>query len=232
MSTRITTTTEDDLAWLRLLHLVSPTLPTGAFTYSQGVEWAVECGWVRDVATLGEWASDLMHSSLAQLELPLLARLYRACETGDGEALRYWNNTLIASRETRELREEERNRGRALAALLPALGINISDAWRPLLKGCQLSGFAYAACHWQIPLRAAAQGYLWAWLEGTVLTGIKIIPLGQSAGQSLIAGLTPAIPGVVARGMAVSDAEIGASCTAQAIASCLHETQYTRIYQS
>lgn len=232
MGTVMTTTTDPALARLRLLHLVSPTLPVGAFTYSQGVEWAVECGWVHDEATLKAWLDDLLQGGMTWLELPLLARLYRAAEQVDIEALAVWSHTLLAARETRELRDEEHNRGRALTSLLPELGIPLSAEQRPHFRRCQLAGFAHAAHCWRIPLADAAAGYVWGWLENIVLAGVKIIPLGQSAGQRIIAELTPSIPELVARGLGVADDDIGASATAQAIASSRHETQYTRIYRS
>lgn len=221
-----------DLAQLRLLQLVSPSLPVGAFTYSQGLEWAIECGWVKDEATLSDWLADLLRSSITYLELPLLARLYRASAAGDMEALVYWTRYLVACRETRELRDEERNRGRALASLLPQLGVQVSAEKISWFRRCQMTGFAYAACYWQIPLASAAGGYVWSWLENTTLAGVKIIPLGQTAGQRIIAALTETIPQLVARGLNLPDESIGASCTAQAIASSRHETQYTRIYRS
>jgi urease accessory protein len=228
----VSTTIEPDVARLRLLHLVSPSLPVGAFTYSQGLEWAVECGWVGDEAGLKEWLGCLMHSGMTQLEIPLLARLYQASADNDDTALAYWSRYLLACRETRELREEERNRGRALASLLPHLGIPVSAARMPILRSCQLAGFALAAQHWNIPLRQAAEGYLWGWLENTTLAGVKIVPLGQTAGQQIIAALTGDIPRLVERGLNLDDEVIGASCPAQALASSLHETQYTRLYRS
>ena len=66
------------LGRLRLMQLISPTLPIGGFTYSQGIEWAVEQGWISDEASLGDWLADLIDTSLAQVEIPVLARLYRA----------------------------------------------------------------------------------------------------------------------------------------------------------
>jgi len=228
----MTTFIEGRVARLRLLHLVSPSLPVGGFTYSQGLEWAVECGWVNSEAELLDWISDLMETSLTQLEIPCLARLYRASAENDNQALTYWTRYLISCRETRELREEERNRGRALARLLPEIDIPVSAEIMPLLKSCQLTGFAHAARHWKIPLRSAAEGYLWGWLENIVLAGVKIVPLGQTAGQRIIATLTAPIPGMVEQGLALPDEVIGASCPAQALASSLHETQYTRIYRS
>ena len=220
------------LSRLRLLHLVSPTLPVGAFTYSQGLEWAVECGWVASEAALLDWVANLLETGMQQLEVPLLARLYLACDENNDQALDYWSHYLVASRETRELREEERNRARALASLLPELGMSPPAHKLPLIKKCQLTGFAFAAETWQVPLHDAVAGYLWGWLENITLAGVKIIPLGQAAGQRIITELTVAVPQVVERGLQLGDDEIGASCTAQAIASSLHETQYTRIYRS
>ncbi len=220
------------LAQLRLMQLVSPSLPVGAFTYSQGLEWAVECGWVTNESELHDWVLDLMRSAMTQLELPVLARLYTAVAADDVETIKAWTDYLIASRESRELREEERNRGRALAALLPELGLAPSDDVHLLCRRCQLTGFAHAAVHWGIPMEQAAAGYLWGWVESMVLAGVKIIPLGQSAGQRLIAKLSESVPVCVETGLALGDDGIGASCTAQAIASSRHETQYTRIYRS
>ncbi len=226
------TITDDAMAGLRLLQLVSPSLPVGAFTYSQGVEWAVECGWIRDEADLGDWVGDLMRSAMAGLDLPVLARLYRASANGDDAALAHWSRYLLASRETRELRDEERNRGRALASLLPELGLSVTDRQMPLLKDCQLAGFAHAAACWRIPLQRAAEGYAWSWLENLVLAGVKIVPLGQTAGQRLTVRLSEKVPGLVQSALALEDEEIGVTCHAQALASSLHETQYTRIYRS
>ena len=227
-----TTLTEGALPGLRLLQLVSPTLPVGAFTYSQGLEQAVECGWVQDGDGLAAWVGDLLRHNMTFLEVPVLARLYRASAAGDAREMARWCRFLLASRETRELREEERNRGRALATLLPELGVPVGPELQPLLRGCQLAGFAHAARHWRIPLVQAAEGYVWGWLENLVLCGVKSVPLGQTTGQRLITRLAEEIPALTAQGLALPDAGIGASSMAQAIASSRHETQYTRIYRS
>ncbi|MET0090246.1 MAG: urease accessory protein UreF [Candidatus Thiodiazotropha sp.] len=217
---------------LRLMHLVSPSLPVGAFTYSQGLEWAAECGWVRDRESLRDWIADLLTTGISHLDVPVLARLYQASQADDHAALALWSDTLLAYRETRELGDEERNRGRALASLLPHLGVPVSEVLMPTLRGCQLAGFAHAAAHWSIPLQQAARGYVWGWLENMVLAGVKIIPLGQTAGQATLAELIETIPAAVEDGLALDDEAIGASCLAQALASSRHETQYTRIYRS
>lgn len=221
-----------DTTLLRLLQLCSGTLPIGGFTYSQGIEWAVECSWIKDEASLTDWLTDLIDTSLAQVEIPVLARLYRACEQDDAEQLAYWSDWLLASRETRELREEERNRGRALASLLVELEVPKAKALRDILAGCQSAGFALAAQGWSIPLKQAAQGFAWAWLENLALAGVKLIPLGQTAGQRVLRHLGDAASRAVQRGLELSDEDMGASAPALAIASSRHETQYTRLFRS
>ena len=221
-----------DATLLRLLQLCSGTLPIGGFTYSQGIEWAVECGWITDQASLTGWLTDLITTSLAQVEIPVLTRLYRACEQGDDTALAYWSDWLLANRESRELRDEERNRGRALASLLVDLNIPRAAEWRDTLAGCQSAGFALACHAWQIPLTQAAQGFAWTWLENLALSGVKLIPLGQTAGQRILRDLGDAASHAVQRGRTLPDDDMGASAPALAIASSRHETQYTRLFRS
>ncbi|MGB5598019.1 MAG: urease accessory protein UreF [Thiothrix litoralis] len=221
-----------DLALLRLLHLVSPTLPIGSFTYSQGIEWAVECGWVTCPADLRGWLESQLHGSITQIDIPVLQRLYQAVEQRDTARLAHWIDILNASRETSELLLEEKNRGRALTDLLIALEIPHAAAWKPLLAQSQSAAFALAAVHWHIPLQDAAGGYVWSWLENLVLSAVKIIPLGQTQGQKILHQMTPLIPAAVVQGLQVADDDIGAASPALAIASSRHETQYTRLFRS
>lgn len=222
----------DALARLRLLQLASPTLPIGAFTYSQGLEWAVEAGWVRDPATLVDWLGGLMQDSLAQLELPILARLYRAVQAGDRDQLRYWGQWLLASRESRELRQEESNRGRALTTLLIDLGLEQATDWRAELALCQAAPHALASVHWGIALEDSALGYAWGWLENQVAAAVKLIPLGQTDGQRTQLALAAELPPLVERALVLGDEGLGAGAPALAIASACHEQQYTRLFRS
>jgi urease accessory protein len=221
-----------DIALLRLLQLCSGTLPIGGFTYSQGIEWAVECGWIRNQQDLTDWLSDLMATSLAQVEIPTLVRLYQACENGDTATLAYWSQWLMANRESRELRDEERQRGRALAGLLVELDIPHAREWRDTLAQCQSAAFALACTAWHIPLPQAAQGFAWAWLENLALAGVKLIPLGQTAGQRILRDLGTSAGHAAQRGLSLPDQDMGASAPALAIASSRHESQYTRLFRS
>ncbi|MCB1736201.1 MAG: urease accessory protein UreF [Gammaproteobacteria bacterium] len=224
--------TTDPLARLRLLQLVSPTLPIGAFAYSQGLEWAVEAGWVKDEAATRDWLAGLIADGLAHLDLPILARMLAACELGDELALRRWAAYLLAARETAELRGEESVRARALTTLLRDLDVAKAVAWRDTLHLAQAAGFACAADAWAIAPRDALLGYAWSWLENQIAAAIKLVPLGQTAGQRVLLTLAAELVRAVDVAMLLGDDEIGASAPALAIASCRHETQYTRLFRS
>ncbi len=228
----MTTMPSPDPALIRLFQLISPGLPTGAFSYSQGLEWAVAEGWVHDRTSLGRWLSEVMRQGLGLVDLPILGLMYRACREKDLGALDARCDLLLACRESREFLDEEGHRGRAMAVLLAGLGLLTDSNWKKVLDRSQLAGFAYAAETWGIELRLATIGYLFAWLENQVLTGVKIIPLGQTAGQQLLLELGGTIDLVADRGLALSEGEIGSGAAALALASMSHEHQYTRLYRS
>jgi len=221
-----------ELRLVRLLHLVSPTLPTGAFTYSQGIEWAVEEGWLRTDADLEDWVFDQLEQSVSRLDLPLLVRMAVAVDAEDDAALAHWIDVLLSGRESAELRAEEGQRGRALTDLLLAWDLPRADDLRPLLARSQTAGFAFAARRWDIATRAMVSGYAWAWAENLVLSGVKIVPLGQRQGQQMLERLAARIPSAVDSALLIADDEIGASSPALAIASANHEQQYTRLFRS
>lgn len=219
-------------ALIRLLQLVSPTLPTGSFSYSQGLEWAVEAQWVHDAGSLEGWLSDAMQRSLARVDVPLLRLLYSACSDKDLKETKRCCRLLLACRESSEFRAEEVQRGKAMAILLAGLGLVADEQWKQTISLSQLAGFAFAASSWGIDLQAAAIGYVWAWLENQVITGVKIIPLGQTSGQQLLLKLGEGIEEIVTHALQRHEEEIGAASTALALAGCFHETQYTRLYRS
>mgnify|MGYP000571989757 FL=1 len=220
------------LADLRLYQLISPSLPIGAFTYSQGLEWAIEAGWVKNEQALEQWLESVLAHSVSTLELPVMIRLCRAFEGQDVEAVHYWTQFLIASRETSELRKEERQRGQALATLLPNLNVAIDDSVIEAVRSTQIAGFALAAQQFDISIQSACAGYLWSWLENAVMAGVKLVPLGQTSGQKLLMRLSERVPTAVERALAIVDDEVGSSTPALAIASSRHETQYTRLFRS
>lgn len=221
-----------DLALLRLLQLASPGLPVGGFTYSQGLEWAVEAGWVSTAAEFAAWQREQLHDTLGCLDWPLLARLYQASLDEDAEAFSRWSRFLLANRETAELRLEERQRGSAFARLLDGWQLGQAAAWRASLEMSQLGGMAWLGAQWAIPLRKLALGHGFAWLEGAVMAGVKLVPFGQQAAQTLLRDLSQELPAVLDNALALDDDQLGGGLPMLAIASSRHETQYTRLFRS
>lgn len=221
-----------DLALLRLLQLVSPGLPIGMYSYSQGLESAIEAQWIRDGAEACEWISGLLENCQARIEVPLAARMYDAWAQDDSDRVDYWSRYLLANRETMELRDEDCQTGQALARLLAELQLVQAEPWirQP---GTTLSAmYTLAAVRWCIPKREALMGLLWSWLENQVLCAVKLVPLGQVAGQRLLQTLGERIPACLDQGMALDDAEIGGSVFGLALASSRHEMQYSRLFRS
>jgi urease accessory protein len=227
-----TDTTIDRVALVRLMQLTSPALPVGSFAYSQGLEWAVEAGWVTDEETCAQWMVACLQQTLGRVDLPILMRMQSAWHDDDLDAVAMWSAQLRAWRETSELRSEERDRGRALARLLAGLGIREAEVWREHPHSSFAAGFSLAADRWRIPPRDAATAYAWAWLENLTINAVKLIPLGQLAGQRLLSRLSVGLPVLAQAAAGLEDDDIGGTLPALAIASARHETQYTRLYRS
>ncbi len=223
----------DSLAQYRLFQLMSPSLPIGGFTYSQGLEWAVEAQWVNSQQSLVDWLVVVLEQSITTLELPLLCRYYQAVTGGDIKAIERWNDYFYSCRETKELRAEERQRGQALFTLLKQLDVLQSVPLQyQLTHTNQLLGLAIAAVYWHIPLDKLLQGYMWSWAENMVMAGVKLVPLGQTAGQRTLLLLTDHFPLALQQAEKIKDDDIGSYLPAGAIASSRHETQYTRLFRS
>jgi urease accessory protein len=221
-----------DLTLLRLLQLASPALPVGAYAYSQGLESAVAAGWVHDAASLQAWIEEQLAHGFARTDLPMLARLYAAALGVDDAAMQRCSRQLIALRETRELVADDCDRGRALARLLRDLGIAVAAPWAERTDVPYAATLALAAVAWRVPLAETAQVHAWGWLENQVIAGVKLIPLGQVAGQRLLFDLAQRIPALCEQALACGDDEIGGMLPIVALASSLHETQYTRLFRS
>lgn len=217
---------------LRLWQLISPALPIGAFAYSQGLEYAVEEGWVNDEKSAAKWITGLINHTLCSLDVPVLARLYQAWRSSDLHKVIYWNHYLQASRESNELLTEDRQIGGTLKQLLCDLEVDRAHRWPQREHASFATMFALAACHWEIAVAEACQGFLWSWSENQVAAAIKLIPLGQTAGQRILSKIVDDIPSAVEHGLTLADDEIGMTAHGLGIASALHETQYTRLFRS
>ncbi|WP_244534460.1 urease accessory protein UreF [Halomonas caseinilytica] len=221
----------DPLALVGLLQLVSPALPIGAFAWSQGLESAFELGWVGDEKSLETWVHGVLDDGLMHCDLPVLARAMRAWAAGDSAALTYWNDWLLANRETRELLEEEERLGAALVRLLDNLAL-LPSAPRPPESPGYVVMFGLAAWRRDIDERSALLGFAWAWLENQLAVACKALPLGQTAAQRIIERMRPALTRAVETALTLPDDELGPALPGLALASALHETQYSRLFRS
>lgn len=222
----------DATALVRLLQLASPTLPVGAYSYSQGLEAAVEAGIVRDASSARAWIGDVMALSLATMEAPLLVRLMAASSAGDVAGARRWNEELLASRESAELRAESVQMGYSLRKLLVELEVPGARALAQFEEIAFTSAFAFAAAAWKVEPEDALAAYLWAWLENQVIAAVKSVPLGQTDGQRTLLALGARIPEIAQHAMQLGDDKLANFAPGLAILSARHETQYTRLFRS
>lgn len=221
-----------DLALMRLLQLVSPSLPIGMYCYSQGFEHAVEDGWITNSAEAREWITGILDNCLLTVDVPILARLFDAWEQQDDASIEKWSATLLAYRETSELRAEDRQTGQALARLLVGMDVEEATRWQRKFNTTQATLFALAAVKWNISKEAALAGFLWSWLENQILCAVKLVPLGQVAGQRLTFELSKKIPDLLEQSLTLQDHEMGGSVFGLALASSRHEIQYSRLFRS
>lgn len=217
---------------LSAIRLACPSLPIGAYAYSQGLEYAVEAGWIGDRASAECWIVGLLDHTLAHFDLPLLSRLYQGWKRQDFEAVRLYERWVLAGRESREFQAEERHLGAALLRLLIDLEV-VPDhpSWQDSERG-YLSAFALAGTHFGLSERTLLGSYCFAWLEHQVSAVTRLVPLGQTDGQMVLSNCLARVEAVIETGLALPDDSIGALAPGQALASALHETQYTRLFRS
>ncbi|TKI06685.1 urease accessory protein UreF [Martelella alba] len=222
-----------DLALLRLMQLVSPSLPVGGYSYSQGLEYAVDAGWVGHEGDFVHWQRQIIDDQLTRLDWPVLLRLYCACGDDNDAAFRRWSDFLLANRETRESRLEEKQRGQALLRLMaPWPDVAPPPDWQPSLARCQLASMAWLGYRWGIPAQSLALGYGYSWLESSVMAGLKLVPFGQQRAQDILRELAALLPSAFDVAARLGDDELGGGFPLQSIASSLHEHQYSRLFRS
>ena len=223
-------TMHTDTRLLRLLQLCSATLPVGAYAFSQGLEYAIEQRWLKDTQDVQQWLSVSLSQSLAKTDAPILQRFIQAAHCDDRKSIVYWNNFLLACRETCELRLSDSAMGAALQRLLAQLGLadDVAVVNEPSFAAC----FAIASARWHIDCKTATKGYLWCWLENQVSAATKLLPMGQTCAQQLLFALADEIPAAMIIAGQIADDDIGSSLPTVAMASAWHETQYSRLYRS
>lgn len=221
-------------ALIPLLWLASPVLPVGGFSYSEGLEAAIDHGLVSDEAQAAEWLLDQLELGLGSCELPLLARAMVAWRAADTTALQTLNQWWLATRESAELRQQTEQMGRSMADWLrqrelPATTLLTLATLQP--PGWPLAWSAGAA-HSSATLVDALQAFAFGWAENAVQAAVRAVPLGQSAGQRIVGRLAQAIPAAVERALALSVSEQQAFLPGLALLSARHETQYSRLFRS
>jgi len=225
----------DALKLNRLLQLCSANLPVGGFSFSQGLEYAVEMGWVSCQQSTFDWVELNLNESIARTDLALLKRLYEALQQQDFASFKQHNQLLIASRESQELRLADVAMGKALVRLLKNLDGVDTDPYREILTLSDtsfVSMFALAAYLCELDLASAQSGYCWTYLDNQIAAATKIVPLGQTQSQNLLFALSDKVAGAIEVANQLANDDIGASLPRLAMASAWHETQYTRLFRS
>ena len=221
-----------------LLQLSSASLPVGSYSYSQGLEWAVASGAVRDEPTAGAWLETVLEHGLAAWDATWVAALMRAHRAGASGLVAELNERFLASRETHELRAETLQTGRSLLALLrDAGGTDAAHVVR--LEALDAAGgvayptvWAAAAVVRGLDDNDAVVAYLWSWLDNAVLATLKSVPLGQRAGQRLLTRLGARLEALATDAVARPLDQCRNMLPGFTLASMQHETQYTRLFRS
>lgn len=222
----------EPLQLLQLLQLTSPALPVGAFSYSEGLETLVQSGTIANAAHLQNWLIQELRYGQIRLEATAMLRIYEASLV-DSANLSRWNYWLSAVRDTEELREQSWQMGRSLARLL----IDLSPAVKPLIAACgepcnYAAAFGIAAAHWRIDRHTATLGYLHSWAANLVSAAVRLIPLGQTAGQRSMLDLHPQIQQAAEQILNLPDTDLVACGWGWSIASMNHEVLYSRLFRS
>lgn len=221
-----------------LLQLASAGLPVGAFSHSLGLEAALEANVVSDVASAERWIADYLALAWAQSEAPLWRAQFTAWQAGDSAAIGIINDQLLAMRETTELRMECEQTGRSMALWLQALPQMAPwpDAQRTMLAGLHRPAYASvhacAAVALGLDERAGLYALGWSLAENLTTAAVKLVPLGQVAGQGILRRVSSQLPAWIDEASALTPAQAGNFTPMLAILSAHHETQYTRLFRS
>ncbi|RTL40073.1 MAG: urease accessory protein UreF [Burkholderiales bacterium] len=222
-----------DASLLHLLWLASPALPVGGFSYSEGLEAAVDAGVVHDETSAGDWLLNQLELVQARAELPVAAAAHAATLSLDVGRLTSLNDWVLQARETSESLQQTQQMGRSLlvwlqglvpdAAVLPLLqSLKPAPTW-PVVMGA-------AAASRGAALEPALQAIAFGWAENLMQAAVRCVPLGQTAGQRLLARLVQVIPTAVATALAAS--EPMAFSPLLGVHGARHETQYSRLFRS
>ena len=233
-----TTMTEEALsapALFRLMAWLSPAYPVGAFSYSSGIEWAVEAGDIKDAETLRAWLAVMIGEGSGFCDAVFFVHAHRAIAAKDDAGLRAVAELAAAMVPSKERLLETTTQGRAFLdatrAAWPCEALaRLDAAWDgavalPVAVGIACAGHS-------IGCEAALRAFLHALTANWISAGVRLIPLGQTDGQRLLAALEPVVAATATRALKTSLDDVGSAALRTDIASMRHETQYTRLFRS
>lgn len=217
---------------LSLMQIISSVFPTGGFSYSKGLELAVEYGWVDSIENFLDWEKQWIHGQLINLDWPIIKRCYYCVQSNDAKGFKECAMYLLSYRDTSELRLEEEYKGKAISKLILQWYYPIDKDWVLAFECSGLASLSWLGCIWNIPIKNLALGYAYNMLETSVMVGLKLIPFGQKTAQRLLKYLLEFLPDAWNQFNLTKDDELGNSFLLQSIASACHETQYSRLFKS
>jgi urease accessory protein len=225
----------DAAALYRLMAWLSPAYPVGAFSYSSGIEWAVEAGDIMDAETLRGWLAVMIGQGGGFCDAAFFAHAHRAAAVEDDATLRAVAELAAAFAPTKERHLESTAQGNAFVeATRAAWACDAIERLKNIWDGpvAYPVAVAVATAGHSIALEPAMAAYLQALAANWVSAGVRLIPLGQSDGQRVLAALEPVVAATARRALVVKLDDIGSSAFRADLASARHETQYTRLFRS
>jgi urease accessory protein len=214
------------------MRLASPSLPIGAFAYSQGLERAIAQDWVSDRDSTVAWVRGLLNHSIARFDLPILGRLHEAITARDDLEAHRLDAWILAGRGSDELQAEEQHLGAAMQRLLPTLAPDGDAPSFSTRLRSYVATFALAAVRSGLSRATVLRSYCYAWIEHQLSAATRLVPLGQTDSQAALSLCLADVDAAVALADRLADDEIGAASPGLAIASAQHETQHTRLFRS
>ncbi len=233
-ATESTTLTEagSDLSLLQLIWLASPALPVGGFSYSEGLEGAIDTGLVTNEASAADWLVDQLHLTLSRSDFAVLAQAVTAWRADDTDRVRALDDWVLRTRETSELRQQTEQMGRSLVEWLKSVRPESAARARAIGHLTYPVAVALAASTSGAGVRPIVLAFAFGWAENMMQAAIKSVPLGQSAGQRILARLAQEIPPAVDHALSLGDDDRQAFSPMLAILSARHEHQYSRLFRS